>query len=173
MPDLAALLDRLEELLGHLQGMDEDVRAPVFELLDGIDAVHRLALDRLAAALGPDELERLRVADPAIAWLLDAYSAGVDERQAADRALDAVRPYVEGHGGTVELMDVSGGVVRLRLAGACAGCTASAQTLQRGVHEALQDGFPGFLRMEVEEDVTAPAHPPPGAVLLPIVPRGG
>jgi Fe-S cluster biogenesis protein NfuA len=169
--DLASLLDRLEALVGQVDGLDEAARAPVFELLDGIDAVHRLALGRLAAVLGDAELDRLRAADPAIDWLLDAYGAGVDERQAADRALDAVRPYIEGHGGAVELLDASGGVVRLRLSGACAGCTASARTLQEGVHEALQEGFPGFLRMEVEEDLDAPAHPPPGAIMLPIEPQ--
>lgn len=172
MSDLAELLDRLEELLGHLEDLDAKVRTPVFELLDGIDAVHRLALGRLADALGEGELARLRT-DPAVDWLLDAYGAGVDERRAADRALDAIRPYVEGHGGEVELLDVVGGVVRLRLAGACAGCTASAQTLQEGVHEALRDGFPGFLRMEVEEDLDAAAHPPPGAIMLSIEPRAG
>jgi Fe-S cluster biogenesis protein NfuA len=169
--DLSSVLDRLEELLAQVEALDEQARLPVFELLDGIDVVHRLALGRLAEVLGPDELARVRSADPAIAWLLDAYGAGVDERRAADRALDAIRPYIEGHGGHVELLDSVGGVVRLRLSGACAGCTASAQTLQEGVHTALQEGFPGFLRMEVEEDLAAPLHPPPGAITLSIEPR--
>lgn len=171
MSDLAALLDRLEELLGQLEGLDDSVRAPVFELLDGIDAVHRLALGRLATLLGDGELDRLRVADPAIAWLLDAYSAGVDERQSADRALDSIRPYIEGHGGQIELLDVTSGVVHLRLSGACSGCTASAETLREGVVTALVEGFPGFSRMEVEQDRTAAVHAPPGAVLLKIEPR--
>jgi Fe-S cluster biogenesis protein NfuA len=169
--DLGSLLDRMELLLGQVEALDDQARGTVFELLDGIDAVHRLALMRLAAFLGPDTLEALRSADPAIGWLLDAYGAGVDERQAADRALDAIRPYIEGHGGHVELLDAVGGVVQLRLSGACAGCTASAQTLQKGVHEALSEGFPGFLRMEVEEDLDAPAHPPPGAIMLSIEPH--
>lgn len=168
MSDLAILLDRLEVLLGQLEGLDEQVRAPVFEMLDGIDAVHRLALGRLADAVGAAELDRLRGADPAIGWLLDAYGAGVDERQAADRALDAIRPYIEGHGGQVELLDVRDGVVALRLSGACSGCTASAETLRDGVVEALVAGFPGFARMEVEEDRSAAVHAPPGATLLQI-----
>lgn len=169
MSDLAALLDRLEELVGHLEQLDDRVRVPVFEMLDGLDALHRLALGRLGEVLGEAELDGLRAADPAIAWLLDAYGVGVDEAQAADRALDAVRPYVEGHGGRVELLRVVDGVVRLQLSGACAGCTASAVTLREGVEQALREGFPGFARMEVEE-VEAPAHPPPGATLLQIEP---
>ncbi len=170
MSDLAALLDRLEALLGQLEGFDEQVRAPVFEMLDGIDAVHRLALGRLAQAVGDTELDRLRGADPAIAWLLDAYGAGVDEHRAADRALDSIRPYIEGHGGRVELLGVEDGVVALRLSGACSGCTASAETLREGVVEVLVEGFPGFARMEVEEDPTAAVHAPPGATLLQIDP---
>lgn len=170
MSDLVTLLDRLELLLGQLEGLDEPVRAPVFEMLDGIDAVHRLALGRLADAVGEAELDRLRAADPAIAWLLDAYSAGVDERRAADSALDAIRPYIEGHGGRVDLLDVRDGVVTLRLSGACSGCTASAETLRDGVVEALVEGFPGFSRMEVEQDATAAVHAPPGATLLQIQP---
>lgn len=172
MSDLAHLLDRLEALLGQLEELDEQVRAPVFELLDGFDAVHRLALVRLAHELGAAQLDRLRDADPAIAWLLDAYGAGVDEREAADRALDAIRPYIASHGGQVELLDVTDGVVRLRLSGACSGCTASAVTLREGVVEALVEGFPGFARMDVEEDLAAAAHPPPGATLLQIEPIG-
>lgn len=170
MSDLAILLDRLEQLLGRIDGLDDEFRAPMFELLDGIDELHRLALGRLAAALGAAELDRLRDADPAVAWLLDAYGAGVDERQAADRALDSIRPYIEGHGGQVELIEVHDGVVRLRLAGACAGCTASAATLRDGVVQALVEGFPGFSRMEVQEDPTAAVHAPPGATLLTIQP---
>lgn len=171
MSDLAALLDRMEQLLAQVEAFGEAERAPVFELLDGIDALHRLALGRVADVLGGGELARLRTADPAIAWLLDAYGAGVDERAAAEGALDTIRPYVESHGGRVELLDVAGGVVHLRLSGACAGCTASAETLREGVVRALQDGFPGFSRMEVEEDRDAAVHPPPGATLLQIEPR--
>ncbi len=129
--------------------------------------MHRLALGRLGNALGPEELERLRVGDPAIAWLLGAYAVGVDERVAAEAALESIRPYVHSHGGEVEVLEADGGVVRLKLSGACSGCTASAVTLKEGVEEALREGFPGFAGMEVEEDEAVP-HPPPGGTPLPM-----
>jgi len=144
----------------------------VLELLDGIDELHRGALGRLGDLLGPEEVARVRAADPAVGWLLDAYAVGVDERGAAEDALAAIRPYIHSHGGEVEVLAVDGGVVRLRMAGACAGCTASSVTLQRGVEEALRDGFPGFARIEVERD-DAPAHAPPGPTLLQIEGFGG
>ena len=163
-----ALLQRLEELLDEVERLDEPVRARVLELLDGIDAIHRLALAPLASALGDATLARLR-GDPAIAWLLDAYGVGVDERAAAEAALRSIRPYIDSHGGEVEVLEARGGIVRLRMAGACSGCTASAITLQSGIETALRENFPGFVATEVERDDASP-HPPPGPTLLQIEP---
>jgi Fe-S cluster biogenesis protein NfuA len=167
MPGLDELLDELERLLVDVEGLDEPVRDRVLALLDGIDALHRLALTRLAAAVGPERVERARAGDPAVAWLLDAYAVGVDERAAAETALDAVRPFVHSHGGDVSILAAEGGVVRVKLSGACSGCTASTITLRRGVEEALREHLPGFTAMEVEEDDALP-HPPPGPTLLQI-----
>jgi Fe-S cluster biogenesis protein NfuA len=102
-----------------------------------------------------------------VAWLFEAYAVGVDERAAAEVALEAVRPYLHSHGGDVAVLDARGGVVRVRLSGACSGCTASTITLRRGVEEALRERMPGFAAMEVEEDDALP-HPPPGPTLLQI-----
>lgn len=167
---LGPLLDRLEELLGEVDALDEDLRGSVFELLDGVDAVHRLAVTRLAGALGPG-LAEFRRADPAVDWLFEAYGVGVDDVAAADAALEPVRPYISGHGGAVEVLGVQAGVVRVRLSGACSGCTSSAQTLRNGVEEALRENLPGFVGLDVAPDDGAPAHPPPTRVLLQITPR--
>lgn len=161
------LLDELERRLTEVQTLDPAVQASVFAMLDGVDALHRHALERLGALLTLEQLGRLRAADPAVAWLLDAYAVGVDERAEAERALETVRPYLHSHGGDVGVLDARGGVVRVRLTGACSGCTASTVTLRRGVEEALRDHLPGFTAMEVQED-DAPAHPPPGPTLLQI-----
>ena len=40
-------------------------------------------------------------------------------------ALDEVRPYLESHGGDVELVGMEGPVVRLRMQGSCSGCPSS------------------------------------------------
>ena len=167
---LGPLLDRLEELLEEVEGLDEHVRDRVFELLDGVDAVHRLAITRLADLLG-DRLPTLRRGDVAVDWLFEAYGVGVDDADAASAALDAVRPYLHEHGGEVEVLGVTHGVVRVRLGGACSGCTSAAETLRHGVQEALREGLPGFVAMDVAPDDGAPAHPPPTQVLLQIGPR--
>lgn len=163
---------RLEELLAAAERLDEPVREQVFALLDAVDAIHRVALRRLAESLDEEALARARQ-DPAVAALLEAYGVGVDEVGAAEAALEEVRPYVHSHGGSVDVLTAEAGIVRVRMAGACAGCTASAITLREGVERALRERLPTFVALEVEED-DAPAHPPPGPTLLQIdrAPRG-
>lgn len=160
------VLSRLEDLLHEVEQLDEPVRERVFELLDGIDLLHRTALGRMAEHLASETLQALRE-DPAISWMLDAYGVGVDELAAAEAALHEIRPYIASHGGSVEILDAAGGIVKVKLAGACSGCTASAVTLTEGIEAALRDNFPAFVAMEVEDD-DAPEHPPPGPTLLQI-----
>ncbi len=167
---LGPLLDRLEELLTDVEGLDEQVRDRVFELLDGVDAVHRLAITRLADGLG-EQLRPLRRQDVAVDWLFEAYGVGVDDVEAASVALEPIRPYLHEHGGEVEVLGVEHGVVRVRLLGACSGCTSAAETLRHGVEEALRENLPGFVAMDVAPDDGAAAHPPPTQVLLQITPR--
>lgn len=168
---LGPMLDRLEELLVDIEGLDEDVRNRVFELLDGVDAVHRLAVTRLADSPGID-LTALRQRDPAVNWLFEAYGVGVDDLEAASDALEQIRPYLHEHGGEVEVLGVMHGVVRVRLIGACSGCTSAGETLRHGVEEALRENLPGFVSMDVAPDDGASAHAPPSnTVLLQITPR--
>lgn len=169
MSDLDGLLTHLEELLDQLKELDEPVGEQVFQLLDGIDTLHRIALNQLGAAVAARgvELADLRAADPTIAWLFDAYAVDVDERAAAEAAIDEVRPYLHSHGGEVELLDARDGIVHVRLTGACSGCTASDVTLREGIESALREHFFGFAELTVEEDDHGAApHPPPGPTLL-------
>lgn len=163
------VLGRLEQSLADVEALDEPLRERVFALLDGVDAVHRMALSHLGAALSAQDVQRLRDSHPAIAWLFEAYGVGVDQIAAAEAALEPILPYIAGHGGAVRVLDAADGIVRLRLSGACSGCTASAVTLTEGIEEALRERLPGFVAVEAEED-DAPAHPPPtGPAIRPLV----
>jgi Fe-S cluster biogenesis protein NfuA len=65
-----------------------------------------------------------------------------DVRARVERVLDGIRPYVQGDGGDIELVDVSDGVVQIRLAGACVGCMYSMMTLQAGIERMLKQEVP-------------------------------
>lgn len=59
------------------------------------------------------------------------------------RVIDAIRPAVQGDGGDIELVDVTGqGVVRVRFHGACVGCPSSAMTLKMGIERHLKQYVP-------------------------------
>jgi Fe-S cluster biogenesis protein NfuA/nitrite reductase/ring-hydroxylating ferredoxin subunit len=75
------------------------------------------------------------------------------------RALDGVRPYLASHGGDVELVDISDGVVRLRLTGSCDGCSSSAATLELAVEGAVHDAAPEVTGIEVEQPSAASVIP--------------
>jgi len=60
-----------------------------------------------------------------------------------DDVLQRIRPAIQADGGDIELVEVaSGGLVRIRLLGACIGCPSSNITLQMGVERALKERIP-------------------------------
>lgn len=63
-------------------------------------------------------------------------------RDKVETALAKIRPALQADGGDVELVDVNGGVVRLRLKGACLGCPMSTITLQQGIERILKEQIP-------------------------------
>lgn len=150
MPDLERLLVRLENLAEGLADLDPGVRDRVFDLLDGLDALHRAAMSHLETALrahGVDPRE-LRGGHPAIEWLFETYAVGVDEWAAAAAAVDAVRPLVREAGGGVELVSVEDDVVHLRLSGKC---RADDEQLTSRLELELRQRFPGFAVLTVED----------------------
>ena len=56
--------------------------------------------------------------------------------------LDKVRPVLQRDGGNVELIGVSGGTVKVKLTGACAGCPMSKMTLKNGIERILKKELP-------------------------------
>ncbi len=65
-----------------------------------------------------------------------------DLRARIERVLETIRPHVQGDGGDIELIDVTNGIVQIRLAGACVGCMHSMMTLQAGIERMLKQEIP-------------------------------
>ena len=66
-------------------------------------------------------------------------------------ALDEVRPYLDSHGGNVELVAVEDGTVRLRMEGSCSGCPSSAMTLKLAIEDAIRKHAPDVGEIEAED----------------------
>ncbi len=72
---------------------------------------------------------------------MTATGTAVLERQVQD-ALEELRPALRSDGGDVELVGIEGGVVRVRLLGACGGCPMAMMTLVGFVEERLKHRVP-------------------------------
>jgi Fe-S cluster biogenesis protein NfuA/nitrite reductase/ring-hydroxylating ferredoxin subunit len=171
------LIERVQELTEQLEEVqDFQARAVADELVSSVMALYGEGLERIFAALADDDAtvaevrERL-VDDGVVASLLlihDLYPVDLETR--IGEALQSVRPYMESHGGDVELVGIEDGVARLRLVGHCKGCPASEATLELAIKKAIEDAAPDLAGLEVEGVVDL--APPPAGLTLPIVQVG-
>lgn len=152
--DVLADVERAMALLQAHQ--DPAVRDAVAALLDGIDAVHRAGLSHLVQAIhgmtGDTLINRL-VADPAIRMLLMSYDlVAVDRRLQAEEALDTVRGHLHDHGVDVEIVDVVGGVVYVRVhqTPSAAG-SILLDRVRADLEATLRELFVGFQELEIRD----------------------
>jgi Fe-S cluster biogenesis protein NfuA len=65
-----------------------------------------------------------------------------------ETVLDEMRPYLMADGGNVELVEIEGPIVKLRLQGACGSCPSSAMTLRMGIERRLREQIPEINEVE-------------------------
>ncbi len=65
-----------------------------------------------------------------------------------EKVLGKIRPALQADGGDVELVGVEGGVVKVRLTGACGGCPMANVTLKNGIEALLKEEIPAVDRVE-------------------------
>lgn len=180
-----ALVERVQELQAALDSAGEsDTRELAEELVACVVQMYGAGLERILAALLAAGEHGERVAagltdDPLVATLLlihDLHPVPLAER--VNAALDSVRPYMESHGGNVELLSLQNGVARIHLRGSCSDCAASSVTLELAIKQALEDAAPDLAGLEVEgvapQTMGGPGLPmvtgaAPSGIELPIV----
>ena len=59
-----------------------------------------------------------------------------------DKALDELRPFLMADGGNVEIVEIDGPIVKVRLQGACGSCPSSTMTLKMGIERKLKEMIP-------------------------------
>jgi Fe-S cluster biogenesis protein NfuA/nitrite reductase/ring-hydroxylating ferredoxin subunit len=156
---------RVDDAVAVAEALDPLPRKAALDLKEAIEAFHHLALVHIVRTLREDprgkELLFALVDDPAVHAVLALQGIIRPSLQArAEAALDGVRPYLQSHGGDVELVEIVDGIAKVRLHGSCNGCSMSAVTLREGVEEGLVKGVEEITGIEVLADEPTAAFIP-------------
>ena len=73
-----------------------------------------------------------------------ALSSDAPFQRRVEAVLAEVRPALNSDGGDVELVEIVGKSVKVRLVGACQGCPSAALTLRFGIEKRLREEIPEF-----------------------------
>src|SRR3984885_7168444 len=173
--DAEQLVGRVEELQAALETCGESVpRGLAEELVSAVVQMYGAGLEQIVGSVseaGPqgEQIAASLLDDPLVATLLlihDLHPVSLEQR--VQQALDSVRPYMESHGGNVELLSLEDGVARIHLRGSCSDCSASSVTLELAIKQALEEAAPDLEGLEVE--VMAPQAT---GLALPMAAEGG
>ncbi len=167
--DLERLAQQVDRTLEDVRSRPQEVQAPALALKDAIEAFHKLGLTRIIQRLkdnphGKEILFEL-IDEPSIHALFTMHGlVREDLGTRITRVLDMVRPYMQSHGGDVELVRATPDTVYVRLSGSCNGCSMSAVTLRNTVEEAIHEHLPQIRAVEVVPNEPEPS--PAGFVPL-------
>ena len=145
---LDSLLKDIQSLEALIADWDEQQRNTVTALIQAHADLNKAAFARLIRHLKTDDavlpLLREAVTDEITYAVLRHH--GILKPTLQERledALASVRPYLESHGGDVEIVSLNPpDSVEIRLLGACDGCPASSLTLSEGVEKAIKQYCP-------------------------------
>jgi Fe-S cluster biogenesis protein NfuA/nitrite reductase/ring-hydroxylating ferredoxin subunit len=150
------LVQRVQDLQARLEVTgDAATRDVADQLVSAVVQMYGAGLERtldlvsaagedgraIAASLGDDDLVGT------LLLIHDLHPIPLEDRVQA--ALDSVRPYMESHGGNVELLSLQDGVATIHLRGSCSDCSASAVTLELAIKQALEEAAPDLEALEV------------------------
>jgi len=151
------LVADVERLLEDLEGLpDPFARQTATAVVQGLLELYEAGLERIVEAIAArdreGEIADALADDELVAHLLLIH--GLHPRPLEERvreALDSVTPYLESHGGSVELLGLDGTAVRLRLQGSCSGCPSSSVTLKLAIENAIGKSAPEIEEVIAEE----------------------
>jgi len=149
---------RLQELVDRIETQAvPSTRALLAECLESLLALYGDGLKRILDHLqdiqpgGPEVLERL-IEDRFVSGLLLVHGLHPVPLEARLRgALDKVRPYLQSHGGNLELLSLENQIARIKLLGSCKMCPSSTITLELAVRKAVEEACPDLMGFETEK----------------------
>ena len=135
---------------------DEDARTTSLELLQSMMDLHGAAMARIVEFLaesgesGRSPLTKLG-SDPLICGLLVLYGIHpVALQERVSRAIEKVRPQLQKHGGSVELIEATDEAVRVKIQSSGQSCGSSASTLKSTVEQAILEAAPEIAAIIIE-----------------------
>ncbi|MGI8594774.1 MAG: NifU family protein [Solirubrobacteraceae bacterium] len=161
---------RIETLLEEVEALSDPVaQEKATEVVSALLDLYGEGLARMVAQVAErdddGELAQALSDDDLVSHLLLLHGLHpVPLETRVGEALEGVRPYLESHGGNVELLGVEDGVVRLRMEGSCSGCPSSAVTLKLAIEDAIHKVAPDVVGIEAEGAVEE--APPPSLIEL-------
>ncbi|HLI06258.1 MAG TPA: NifU family protein [Ktedonobacteraceae bacterium] len=169
--------ERIETLIQEVSTFpDPHVRATTGELIQALLDMYGEGLARILeltyqSQVAGNTLIETFVQDDLLSSLFMLHGLHpVDLEERIAQALVEVRPYLQSHGGNVELVRVEDGIAYLRLEGSCHGCPASTITLRLAIEEAIYKAAPDLDGLEVE-GVVEPPHQTGRTMPVTFVPR--
>ena len=150
-------MEQVEGLIRRIENLpDPTARAAALALVQALMEFHGAGLERLMEIVAEAGDSGYAVfdnfaADDLVGSLLLLYGLHplpIETR--VTKALEKVRPYLDSHGGNVELLAITDGVVRLRMQGSCKSCPSSAMTLKLAIEEAIYAAAPDVVAIEAE-----------------------
>lgn len=160
--NLEKLAEKVDTAMSEVRKLDAQAQKQALALKTAIEEFHKVGITQIVKKLKGDprgkELLFELVDDPTVYALFAMHGiVRADVTTRANRVIDRVRPYMQSHGGDVELVRIEGDTAFVRLHGACNGCSMSAVTLRETVEEALFGQISELKRVEVVPNDPGPA----------------
>ncbi|MEP6635107.1 MAG: NifU family protein [Acidobacteriota bacterium] len=150
-------MEQIEGLIQKIESLPDPVaRASALELMQALMEFHGAGLERMMETIaevgepGYAVFDKLATDDLVGSMLLLYGLHPVPLEARVTAALDKVRPYLDSHGGRVELLGITDGVVRVKLEGSCKTCPSSSMTLKLAIEEGIYAAAPDVVAIEAE-----------------------
>ncbi len=157
-------MQRIGELVQQIESIaDPAVRASTKQLVQSVMDLHAAALEKALETVAQAGEPGMQIInhlghDPLVSSVLILYGLHPDDIQTrVARAVDKIRPQLRKQGCEVEIVDVTDGVVRLRVDIGPHTCSSTAKTLQSSLEGAIYEAAPDLTSLVIEGFEEKPA----------------
>ena len=148
------IAEQIDQLLGEFKNESEEIKEKVKRLIELIEEFNRIGLIKIVKKLKEDEKGKKLllelVKEPEVyALFLKHRIVKPDKRSQVAMLIEKIKPYIRSHGGDIELVDIQGDTLIVKMFGSCVGCSQVGETLQKGILEVVQEQFPDIKNIRV------------------------